>query len=123
MKQLLLVFIGGGVGSVLRYWIGLYLNSPKYDFPYGTFLVNIVGSLLIGLILGFTFKAHSLSNNFILFVAVGFCGGFTTFSAFAFDNLLYLKSGDLTSFAIYTTGTLLIGFGAVFVGIWLVRFF
>jgi CrcB protein len=123
MKQLILVFLGGGLGSALRYWIGQYLNSPKYDFPYGTFLVNIVGSLLIGLILGFTFKVHSLSDNFILFIAVGFCGGFTTFSAFAFDNLIYLKSGDLTSFAIYTIGTLLIGFGAVFVGIWLVRFF
>jgi CrcB protein len=123
MKQLILVFLGGGLGSALRYWIGQYLNSPKYDFPYGTFLVNIVGSLLIGLILGFTFKVHSLSDNFILFIAVGFCGGFTTFSAFAFDNLLYLKSGDFTSFAIYTTGTLLVGFAAVFVGIWLVRFF
>jgi CrcB protein len=123
MKQLILVFLGGGIGSALRYWIGQYLNAPKYEFPYGTFLVNVVGSLLIGLILGFTLRSPSLSNNFVLFTAVGLCGGFTTFSAFAFDNLLYLKSGDLTSFAIYTIGTLLIGFGAVFVGLWLVRFF
>ena len=123
MKQLILVFIGGGIGSALRFWIGQYLNSPKYELPYGTFLVNIVGSVLIGLILGFTFKTQPLSNNFILFAAAGFCGGFTTFSAFAFDNLAYLKAGDLTSFAIYTTATLLIGLGAVFVGMWLVRFF
>ena len=109
MKQLILVFIGGGIGSALRFWIGQYLNSPKYELPYGTFLVNIVGSLLIGLILGFTFKTQPLSNNFILFAA--------------FDNLAYLKAGDLTSFAIYTTATLLIGLGAVFVGMWLVRFF
>ena len=123
MKQLTLVFLGGGLGSALRYWTGRYLNTAEYQFPYGTFLVNVVGCLLIGLILGFTFKPHSLSNNFIIFVAVGFCGGFTTFSAFAFDNLVFLKTGDLASFAIYTLGSLIFGFGAVFIGVWLVRFF
>jgi CrcB protein len=123
MKQLIFVFLGGGIGSALRYWIGQYLNSPKYEIPYGTFLVNILGSLVIGLILGFALKNQSLSNNIVLFVATGFCGGFTTFSAFAFENQAFLKSGDFTSFGLYTLGTLILGFGAVFTGIWLVRFF
>ena len=123
MKQLILVFLGGGIGSALRYWIGQYLNNPKYEIPYGTFLVNILGSLLIGLILGLAMRHHSLSNNTILFIATGFCGGFTTFSAFAFENQAFLKSGDLASFGLYTIGTLLIGFAAVFIGLWLVRFF
>ena len=94
MKQLILVFLGGGLGSALRYWIGRYLNTAEYQFPYGTFLVNVVGCLLIGLILGFTFKPHSLSNNFIIFVAVGFCGGFTTFSAFSLDSLRLIEQGE-----------------------------
>jgi CrcB protein len=122
MKQLILVFLGGGIGSALRYGIGQYLNIPKYTLPYGTLLVNIIGSLIIGVILGLALKNSSISNNTILFIATGFCGGFTTFSAFAFENQAFLKSGDLASFAFYTITTLVIGILAVFIGIWLVRF-
>lgn len=122
MKQLILVFIGGGIGSALRYWIGQYLNTTKFAIPFGTLLVNILGSLIIGVILGLALKNDTVSNNTILFVATGFCGGFTTFSAFAFENQAFLKSGDLASFALYTITTLVIGFLAVFFGIWLVRF-
>jgi len=123
MKQLLLVFLGGGLGSSLRYWIGQYLNNTKYVIPFGTFLVNMLGSLLIGLILGIALKNNSLSNNTVLFIATGFCGGFTTFSAFAFENQELLKSGDFGTFALYTLSTLILGFAAVFAGIWLGRFF
>ena len=103
MKQLLLVFLGGGLGSSLRYWIGTYLNSYKSGIPYGTFAANIIGSLIIGMVLGFSLKNNGVSSNTILFIATGFCGGFTTFSAFAYENHLFLKSGDFMSFAIYTT--------------------
>ncbi|RMA57896.1 fluoride efflux transporter CrcB [Ulvibacter antarcticus] len=121
MKQLLLVFLGGGLGSSLRYWIGTLLNSPKDGIPYGTFAANIIGSLIIGIILGIALKNNSLSNNTVLFLATGFCGGFTTFSAFAYENHVFLKSGDLTSFAFYTFGSLVVGFAAVFLGMWLTK--
>jgi CrcB protein len=123
MKQLLLVFLGGGIGSTLRYWIGNLFNSSENGIPYGTFIANILGSLLIGIILGLALKQNSLSQNTVLFLATGFCGGFTTFSAFAYENHMFLKSGDFTTFALYTIGSFIIGFAAVFFGMWLVKYF
>ncbi|HBR55614.1 MAG TPA: fluoride efflux transporter CrcB [Flavobacteriaceae bacterium] len=123
MKQLLLVFLGGGLGSSLRYIVGNYLNNPANGIPYGTFAANILGSLIIGIILGLAAKHQTLTQNTILFLATGFCGGFTTFSTFAYENHVLLKSGDFMSFAAYTVGSFVIGFAAVFFGIWLVRFF
>jgi len=122
MKQLLLVFIGGGFGSTLRYVIGKYLNTTETGgIPWGTFTANILGSLLIGIILGLAAKNNSLSQNQTLLLATGFCGGFTTFSSFAYENHLFLKSGDFTSFALYTIGSFVIGFLAVFLGLFLVK--
>ncbi len=121
MKQLLFVFIGGGIGSVLRYAISKWLNTSEQTLPYGTFIVNIFGSLLIGIILGMAAKNETLSANQSLLLATGFCGGFTTFSSFAFENHVFLKSGDFTSFAIYSIGSFVIGFLAVFGGIYLVK--
>ncbi len=123
MKHLLLVFLGGGLGSSLRFWIGTYLNSDKTGIPYGTFLANILGSLFIGIILGLALKNNTLSQNTILFLATGFCGGFTTFSAFAYENHVFLRSGDFMTFALYTIGSFVIGFAAVFFGMWLVKYF
>lgn len=117
MKHILLVFVGGGFGSVLRYVIGKYLNSAENSFPYGTFAANILGSLLIGIILGLALKNDALSQNQTLLLATGFCGGFTTFSTFAYENHMFLKSGDFTSFAIYTIASFVIGFLAVFAGL------
>ena len=121
MKQLLLVFIGGGFGSVLRYVIGKYLNNPETGIPYGTFVANILGSLLIGIILGLAAKNNTLSENHTLLLATGFCGGFTTFSAFAYENHLFLKSGDFTSFALYTIASFIVGFLAVFAGLYIIK--
>lgn len=121
MKQLFLVFIGGGIGSTLRFVIGKWLNSSSDGIPYGTFAANILGSLLIGVILGLAAKNDSLSPSQTLFFATGFCGGFTTFSTFAYENHVFLKSGDFTSFAIYTIGSFIVGFIAVFLGIYLAR--
>jgi CrcB protein len=123
MKSLLLVFLGGGLGSSLRYIVSNYLNSSNTGIPYGTFLANILGSLLIGIILGLAAKHEAVSQNTILFLATGFCGGLTTFSTFAYENHILLKSGDFTSFALYTIGSFVLGFAAVFFGIWLVKLF
>lgn len=121
MKQLLLVFIGGGFGSVLRYVISKYLNSATTGIPYGTFTVNILGSLLIGVILGLAVKNNTLNQSQTLLLATGFCGGFTTFSTFAYENHVFLKSGDFTTFAFYTIASFIVGFLAVFLGMFLVK--
>ncbi len=122
MKSLLFVFIGGGFGSVLRFLIGKWLNNSENGIPYGTFAANILGSFLIGFILGYAAKSDALSQNHTLLLATGFCGGFTTFSTFAYENHIFLKSGDFTSFAFYTIASFVIGFLAVFAGMYLVKF-
>ncbi len=122
MKQLFLVFIGGGFGSVLRFIIGRWLNNSENGIPYGTFAANILGSLLIGIILGLAAKNNTLTENSTLLLATGFCGGFTTFSTFAYENHVFLKSGDFTSFAFYTIASFVVGFLAVFAGMYVVKF-
>jgi len=121
LKQILLVFLGGGFGSALRFIIGKWLNNSENGIPYGTFAANIIGSLLIGVILGLAAKNETLSQSQTLLLATGFCGGFTTFSTFAYENHVFLKSGDFMSFAIYTIASFVVGFLAVFLGIWLVK--
>jgi CrcB protein len=123
MKQLLLVFIGGGFGSTLRYVIGKYMNSTETGIPWGTFTANILGSLIIGIILGMAAKNDALSSNQTLLLATGFCGGFTTFSTFAYENHVFLKSGDFTSFALYTIGSFIVAFLAVFAGLFIAKSF
>tara|TARA_B100001146_G_C16108116_1_gene402403 strand:- start:649 stop:1020 length:372 start_codon:yes stop_codon:yes gene_type:complete len=122
MKNLALVFIGGGTGSMARYLLGKLLNNSTTGIPYGTFLANILGSLLIGLILGYFAKSENLSQETTLLLATGFCGGFTTFSTFAYESHLFLKSGDFLSFAAYALASIVVGFAAVFLGMWLVKF-
>lgn len=121
MKPLLLVFLGGGLGSTLRYGLGKYLNSAITGFPYGTFAVNIIGSLSVGIIIGIAAKKDSISQNTMLLMATGFCGGFTTFSAFVYENHLFLKNGDFGLFALYTFGSFMMAFSVVFFGIWVVK--
>ena len=83
---------------------------------------NILGSLLIGLILGFAVENEALTENHTLLLATGFCGGFTTFSTFAYENHVLLKTGDFMSFALYTIASFIVGFLAVFLGMYLVKF-
>ncbi len=122
MKNLLFVFIGGGFGSVLRFLLGKWLNNTENGIPFGTFVANILGSLLIGVILGYAAKSDTLNQNQTLLLATGFCGGFTTFSTFAYENHIFLKSGDFTSFALYTITSFVVGFLAVFAGMYLIKF-
>jgi CrcB protein len=118
MKQVLLVFIGGGFGSVARYLLGKFLNNSDGGIPLGTFAANILGSLLIGIILGLAAKNDTLTQSQTLLLATGFCGGFTTFSTFAYENYSFLKSGDFMAFALYAIASFAVGILAVFGGMY-----
>ena len=123
MKQVLLVFIGGGIGSVLRYLVGKFLKMPASGFPWSTFSVNVLGSLIIGILMGITLKNSALSDNQSLLLITGLCGGFTTFSAFAYENQVFLKEGDFINFFVYTLGSIGVGLAAVFFGFFISKSF
>mgnify|MGYP001555626571 CR=1 FL=1 len=122
MKQVLLVFIGGGLGCVARYLISLKLNNFENAIPYGTLAANILGSLIIGLIFGYSAKNGYLNENYSLLLATGFCGGFTTFSTFAYENHLYIKSGDYFGLLPYLIATFILAISAVFLGMYVSKF-
>ena len=116
MKSFLLVFLGGGLGSALRYLVASAMNQYSKVLPFGTFTVNILGCLLIGMILGYAQKENTITSNHTLLLATGFCGGFTTFSAFANENVELIKNGEIFNFSIYTTTSIIVGILAVFIG-------
>ncbi len=116
MKQLLLVFVGGGFGSVLRYLIGKQFTSNSFQFSWGTFSANLIGSFIIGLVLGYVLVKHKISNELLLFLVAGFCGGFTTFSTFANESLSYLRSGQTKLFFTYVVSSLVFGLLCVWLG-------
>jgi len=124
LRSIILVGAGGFLGSVFRYISGLALNQLfPHAFPAGTFFVNISGSLLIGLIFGLSEKGGMGSSELRLFLTAGFCGGFTTFSSFANENLMLLREGQITIFLFYTFLTVIIGLFAVWLGYAITKLF
>ena len=113
-KNFLLVGLGGAIGSMLRYAISLLVTVKQ--FPYSTFIVNIAGSLIIGAVLALSLKNDIFSNNWKIFLATGICGGFTTFSAFAAENMALLQSGKYGIALMYILASLLLGIAAVVLG-------
>jgi CrcB protein len=124
IKTLLLVGTGGFIGSVSRFLASRFMqdNFPS-AFPFGTFLVNIAGCLLIGLIYGFSERSSMLTPEWKMFLAVGFCGGFTTFSTFANENLALLRDGAFFNFFLYTSLSVFLGIAAAFLGVLLTKIF
>ncbi len=117
MKEILLVGFGGFIGSIARYLVSkLNVSWQVLAIPMGTLTVNILGSLLIGIIVGLSAKSNLISNELRLLLMVGFCGGFTTFSSFTNENLLLMQNGQFLTVFLYTTLSITLGFLAVYIG-------
>ncbi len=115
MKQLLYVGLGGFIGSIARYGVSkLNLYWHFLSIPMGTLTVNVLGSFLIGILVGISQKSDFLSVDLRLFLMVGVCGGFTTFSTFSNENFMLMQNGQFLTALIYTGSSILFGFAAVY---------
>lgn len=114
MIKILLVGAGGFVGAVLRYLIGLVPLKPDNGFPVKTLIINVLGAFVIGIITAVAGKNENINPNLVLFLQVGICGGFTTFSTFAYESFDLIKSGSALLSFIYMAVSLVLGLGAVF---------
>lgn len=117
LKQLLLIGTGGFIGSVARYLVSRLNNRIDWlSIPLGTLTVNVVGSLLIGFLIGISEKSPILTLELRMFLMVGLCGGFTTFSSFSGENLMLMRNGQFFPLFLYTGLSILLGFTAVYLG-------
>ncbi|WP_124979708.1 fluoride efflux transporter CrcB [Nonlabens xiamenensis] len=107
MKELLLVFVGGGLGSSLRYWIAILINSQGIKW-IPTLSVNVMGCLLLGLIIGLWHR-ENISETWFLLLGIGFCGGLTTFSTFGAELFQLLKAGDIAQASGYLVASIVLG--------------
>lgn len=120
IKNLLYIFLGGGAGSVLRFLISNYTQKTVNinNFPLGTFLVNVIGCFLIGWLTAYFVKVDSYLKFLLI---TGFCGGFTTFSAFSAENFSLWQSGNYGMLILYILLSVIVGFAAVYLGLQLVK--
>lgn len=117
VKSLLIAGFGDFVGTAFRFLISRYIQINYISvFPWGTLLVNIFGSLLIGIFFGLSEKGNLLTPEWRIFLTVGFCGGFTTFSSFTEDAFILLQNREWFRFVVYPTFSFFIGLSAVFIG-------
>lgn len=116
-KHMILVGTGGFIGSIARYLVSrLTARVEWFSIPLGTLTVNVAGSFLIGLLIGMAEKGPVLSVEWRMFLMVGLCGGFTTFSTFTGENLMLMRNGQFASLLLYTGLSVLLGFTAVYFG-------
>jgi fluoride exporter len=116
-RLILIVGAGGFLGTVSRFLATRYIqNLFLTAFPLGTFLINIFGCFLIGVFYGISEKGALMNSDWRLFLTVGFCGGFTTFSAFANENIALLRDGSFFFFALYTSLSVFLGLMATYSG-------
>jgi len=122
LRQIMLVGLGSAVGGIFRFILGkwIYFIYPQ-TFPLPTLIINILGCFLIGLLYGFSIKTGTLSAEVRLLLTTGLCGGFTTFSAFAYENIQLMKNGDYTMVLVYITASVVLGIVAAFLGMEIFR--
>lgn len=122
MKMLLAVFIGGGTGSLARYWLAGWIGRiAAGPFPWPVFCINVIGSMLMGVIVELAAVRLSLSPEVRALLTVGVLGGFTTFSSFSLDAALLLQRGEMALAFAYMAGSVIVSVAALFAGLWLVR--
>jgi CrcB protein len=121
-RQILIVGLGSAAGGMARFLIGkwIYALYPQ-PFPLPTLLINILGCFIIGLLYGVSIKTGALSAEMRLLLTTGLCGGFTTFSAFAYENILLMKNGEYTMVLVYITASVVLGIVATFLGMEIFR--
>tara|TARA_Y100001978_G_C23380731_1_gene285335 strand:+ start:91 stop:465 length:375 start_codon:yes stop_codon:yes gene_type:complete len=122
IKNIFLVFIGGGLGSVCRYLISDTNYFKKFAFPYPTLFTNLLGCFLIGLALGWSIKNSNIDSSLVILFTVGFCGGFTTFSTFSQESLTLINNNQLTHLFFYLFSSISIGIFSVFLGLKLSKY-
>ena len=115
-REIVAVFVGGGIGSIIRYLITKISFFSFNSFPYSTFISNIIGCFILGLALTYFMKNDSQNSTIFIFIAVGFCGGFTTFSTFSSEGLELINNGNLITFIVYTFTSIFLGIVAVYLG-------
>ena len=121
MVNCLAVALGGALGSVLRYLIGLIPVNERFLFPIKTFAINVIGCFVIGLVTALALKSNNLNPKLVLFLKVGICGGFTTFSTFALETSTLLKNGHAGMAALYMILSIAVGIGFVLMAEFIVR--
>lgn len=122
MKLLFYIFLGGGIGSVCRYLLGLWINRQLTTaFPTGTFVVNVTGCFVIGLLYGIAIRYTWLNTEWRLFLITGICGGYTTFSTFSYEAVGLVRQGNYAYFLLYVTGSIVLGLLATMGGTALAR--
>ena len=122
IRTLLLIGLGGGIGSMLRYLTSVVLQKYYATvFPLATLVVNILGCLLIGIIMGLLEKNQVTDSSMKWFLVTGFCGGFTTFSAFGYENIRLLQNGNILLALVYISASIILGLGSVWLGFLLVK--
>lgn len=115
----LAVGAGGFIGSVFRYLIGLVPFLNKWGIPFQTLIVNVIGAVLIGIIVKSSESCEAISGSMLLFLKVGICGGFTTFSTFSLEALGLLENGKGMMFAVYVAASIVLCICGVFAGKWI----
>lgn len=123
MYSFLLIGIGGALGAMSRHGVNLgAARALGINFPYGTIIVNIAGSFLMGVLIAWLARRLGGSSNELrLFLATGFLGGFTTFSAFSLDAVALYERGDITQAGLYVAMSVVLSIGALFIGLLLMR--
>ena len=121
IKSLILVFVGGGVGSSIRYLITKYSNKNLISFPIGTSISNLVGCFIIGLLISYYDRNDIPKKDIFLFISVGFCGGLTTFSTFMLDFFYMLKNENIHYFLIYFSLNFFVGLFFIYLGFLLLK--
>ncbi len=122
LRTILLVGSGGFIGSVMRFLVQYYMEKNiSTTFPWGTMIANITGSFFIGIIFALAEKGNLLNAEWRIFLAVGVCGGFTTFSSFAYNNFTMIKENSIIPLLLNIGGNLFIGIMAVYIGIVFIR--